>query len=269
MIMAERSGVRFKGFRLLADQWMSMVHGWHFIGTRQRCEHGAQWQPISSYPIPIRLRPELGVQNAHRVHNMRLASYALDRALLHPGQALSMARLVGEPSEGHGYRHGPILIHNGLGESLGGGLCQVSTGLFNAALCAGLEILEHHNHSVDLWGEQRAFPLGRDSAFVYARKDVKFRNPHPFPVCLHMAVSADDTQLMTEVRAPQPLTTTVNIQTRIIAMLEPPRDAPASAWNPGWLVETMRGIQDGNSKHVDYHVVSHYKPCRKPQGAHA
>lgn len=58
-------------------------------------------------------------------------------------------------------RTGPMIMGDSLGFTVGGGLCQITTTLFNAALLANLQILEKHNHNMDIWGNNRFIELGR------------------------------------------------------------------------------------------------------------
>jgi vancomycin resistance protein VanW len=60
----------------------------------------------------------------------------------------------------------------------------MSTVLYNVGLLGGLEILERHCHSIDLYGEDRYFELGRDASIEYGYLDLRLRNPHDFPVLL-------------------------------------------------------------------------------------
>ncbi len=69
----------------------------------------------------------------------------------------------------------------------GGGVCQTSTTLYNAALLAGLEIVERHRHH---WPARYA-PLGRDAAVAYSNIDMRFRNNLPAPVRIVAQVSGD------------------------------------------------------------------------------
>ena len=70
------------------------------------------------------------------------------------------------------------MIRNGeLGFEIGGGVCQVSSIVYLAALRAGLTILERHSHSVDIYQEhERVAPLGADATVVYGTKDFQFMN---------------------------------------------------------------------------------------------
>lgn len=254
--MTEVSGIRFKRLRLGIDRLQCIVRGWRFAPT---LPHPLKaWPTLGRFVSPIRQRPELGEQNKNRIHNMELACTSLNGVLLPPRSALSLRQLLGDPTTSRGYRLGPVLQDGRVGTSAGGGLCQVSTVLFNAALLAGLEILERHAHSSDPWGENRAFPLGLDATFVHGRLDLKVRNPYAFPVQLAMSLSEGSDALEAAFMAPQEFPTPV-IQTEVLECIEAPRET----WMPGWQVETCRWNAEGR---ITYRAISNYAPTPKPGG---
>ena len=74
----------------------------------------------------------------------------------------------------------PTIINGKLEDSVGGGMCQVSTTVFNAAFEAGLQIVERHNHELYI----SHYPLGRDATVSYGSYDLKFRNDTPHWILL-------------------------------------------------------------------------------------
>lgn len=168
---------------------------------------------LASFSLPIKERAALGGQNTNRLKNMRLACAAIDRTVLLPGKIFSMQRLIGEPTGENGYLPGPVIVGGRLSSSPGGGLCQISTVLFNAALLADMNILEKHNHSVDLWGEDRMVGLGLDAVYAYALKDLKFRNTHSTPVLIQISVDDAGKSVTADFYATAPETMTVRLET--------------------------------------------------------
>jgi vancomycin resistance protein YoaR len=107
-----------------------------------------------------------------RVHNIGLAAAALRGLLLPPGAVLSYNQTVGPRDPGRGYRKAPVLINNELVPGDGGGVCQVSSTLFNAALLADMHVEARTNHS-------RPVPYlaaGRDATVEYGSIDLRLRN---------------------------------------------------------------------------------------------
>ncbi len=115
---------------------------------------------------------DVAAGNPDRAHNIKLGATAINAILLAPGDIFSFNEVVGEASAAKGYRYAPVIVGDELVPGLGGGLCQVSTTLYNAALLANLEIVERHNHSMPI----SYIPLGRDATVATGSLDLKFRN---------------------------------------------------------------------------------------------
>lgn len=107
-----------------------------------------------------------------RADNIRNAASRLDGVLLAPGQVLSFNETVGPRTAERGYRIAPVIIGNKFDEGMGGGVCQVSSTAYKAALLAGLAVVERHNHSLAV----SYIDLGLDAAVVYGMLDLKLRN---------------------------------------------------------------------------------------------
>jgi len=107
-----------------------------------------------------------------RAYNVSVAARAFDELLVAPGEEVSFNKVVGPRSSEAGYRNAPVIINNEFVEGIGGGVCQVSTTLYNSVLLANLEIVERTNHSLPV----SYVPIGRDATVVYESIDFKFRN---------------------------------------------------------------------------------------------
>lgn len=110
--------------------------------------------------------------------NALRAAKSLDGAVIAPGHVLSFNRLVGSWTPDRGYVMAPVSFDGELVNDWGGGVCQTSTVLYNAALLAGLEIVERHRHT---WAPRYA-PPGLDAAVAQSNIDLRLRNPYPWPV---------------------------------------------------------------------------------------
>ncbi len=110
--------------------------------------------------------------NPDRIHNIRLAAAALRGALIPPGSTLSFNKRVGPRDAARGYLKAPVLIDNDLVPGDGGGVCQVSSTLFNAAVLAGMATESRTNHSRPV----PYLPAGRDAAVEYGLIDLVLRN---------------------------------------------------------------------------------------------
>jgi vancomycin resistance protein YoaR len=108
----------------------------------------------------------------NRIHNVQLLANLIDRHLIAPGSTFSFNKTTGERNAAKGFLEAPVIINGELKNGLGGGVCQVSTTVFNAAFEAGLSITERHNHALYI----DHYPLGRDATVNYPDTDLKFVN---------------------------------------------------------------------------------------------
>ncbi|WP_018131700.1 VanW family protein [Effusibacillus pohliae] len=115
-----------------------------------------------------------------RVENIRVTTQLVNNTVVEPGQEFSFNKIVGMPTKAKGFRPGTVFGDGGqLKQELGGGMCQVSSTLYNVALETGMEILERHPHSKPV----PYIAPGRD-ATIYDDKDLRFRNPLAKPVII-------------------------------------------------------------------------------------
>ena len=119
-----------------------------------------------------------------RTHNLMTAARALNGTLIKPGELFSYNEVVGPRQPSRGYRKAPIFVRGEVEQGIGGGVCQVSTTLYNAALLANMEIVSraHHSRPVD------DAPVGRDATVAYPSPDLKFKNTTPAPVYISASV---------------------------------------------------------------------------------
>ena len=111
----------------------------------------------------------------NRIHNVQLVSRLIDRTLIPPGTTFSFNETTGERTEEKGFREAPVIINGELENGLGGGVCQVSTTVFNAAYEAGLGITARTNHALYI----DHYPLARDATVNYPDLDLRFVNDTP------------------------------------------------------------------------------------------
>ena len=120
--------------------------------------------------------------SASRVENINIACGAINETVLEPGGSFSFNGAVGRRTEERGYRDAPVLVDGHKEQGCGGGVCQLSSTLYMAAVDAGLTIDEPHAHS-----EGVAYaPEGKDATVVYGEKDLCFTNSLSEPVTLYV-----------------------------------------------------------------------------------
>ena len=108
----------------------------------------------------------------NRIHNVQLVSHLVDKHVIAPGETFSFNGATGERTADKGFMEAPVIINGELQTGLGGGVCQVSTTVFNAAYEAGLPIVSRTNHALYI----SHYPQGRDATVNYPDLDLKFRN---------------------------------------------------------------------------------------------
>lgn len=115
-----------------------------------------------------------------RTYNLRLAANAVNGIILKPGMEFSYNRTVGPRVISRGFRNAPIFVRGKLEPGVGGGICQVSSTIYNAVLLAGLKVTERNHHS-------RIVPYvgpGRDATVNYGLLDLRFVNNNSKPIAL-------------------------------------------------------------------------------------
>ncbi len=117
-----------------------------------------------------------------RVSNMAIAARDLDGTQIAPGQTISLNELLGNTSDDRRYSEAPAFNGEGTVAERGGGVCQVSSAIYVAALQAGLSIVERHAHSVAV----DYVPVGLDATLSYGGYDLKICNDYAQPVVLHV-----------------------------------------------------------------------------------
>jgi vancomycin resistance protein YoaR len=111
-----------------------------------------------------------GVPN--RIHNVELVAHLVDDKLIAPGTTFSFNKTTGDRNAAKGFLTAPVIVNGEVTTGLGGGVCQVSTTVFNAAFEAGLKITDRTNHALYI----SHYPQGRDATVNYPDVDLKFVN---------------------------------------------------------------------------------------------
>ncbi|MEO7689683.1 MAG: VanW family protein [Sphingomonas sp.] len=138
--------------------------------------------------------------NAGKIQNLRCALRGLDGIEVEAGRTLSFWRQVGRPVRRRGFVPGRELREGCMIATIGGGLCQLSNALYDAALQAGLEIVERHGHTRIVPGSRAA--AGRDATVFWNYLDLRMRGPRPFRI--EARLTADDLELTICGYGPQP-----------------------------------------------------------------
>lgn len=122
--------------------------------------------------------------DANRSTNIAVASKAINGKLLMPGEVFSFNDVVGDRTAENGYRMAHVIVNKELVDGIGGGVCQVSTTLYNSALRAGLETVQRFHHSIP----SSYVGLGLDATVAYGLLDYKFKNTLAYPIYIETVV---------------------------------------------------------------------------------
>lgn len=123
--------------------------------------------------------------NHQRTHNIQLATRAINNVVLFPGEVFSFNRIVGKRTEQKGYLKAPVIIKGEISEGIGGGICQVSSTLFNAVDQIHVKIIERYSHSKQV----PYVPPNRDATVSWYGPDFVFKNPHHQPLLIRAKTS--------------------------------------------------------------------------------
>lgn len=132
--------------------------------------------------------------NDNRISNIRLACSSINCMMLEPGEEFSFNGVVGQRTRDAGYKKAGVYISGEVGEEIGGGICQVSTTLFNAVVKADLEVVERHNHSLPV----SYVDNGKDATVNWGSQDFRFVNSSDEPIYI-VAYVTDDWRIRTHI----------------------------------------------------------------------
>ncbi|BAC13322.1 hypothetical conserved protein [Oceanobacillus iheyensis HTE831] len=118
--------------------------------------------------------------NTQRANNIKLAAESINNTVLFPGEVFSFNDTVGERTREKGYQKAPVIIKGELDEDIGGGICQVSSTLFNAVDLKGIQITERYAHSKQV----PYVPQGRDATVSWWGPDFAFKNLYNEPLLI-------------------------------------------------------------------------------------
>ncbi|MET3290950.1 UNVERIFIED_CONTAM: vancomycin resistance protein YoaR [Brevibacillus sp. OAP136] len=118
--------------------------------------------------------------NRNRVNNIALSAKSLHNYVVFPGEVFSFNKVVGMRTKEKGYKEAPVIVRGEISEGVGGGICQVSSTLFNAVDRAGLHIVQRYSHSRQV----PYVPPGRDATVSWYGPDFKFQNKYAYPILI-------------------------------------------------------------------------------------
>lgn len=154
--------------------------------------------------------------NIDRNENLKLALECIDGVILAPGDTFSFDKALGERTAEKGYKSAKIFSGGKIIDSIGGGICQVSSTLYNAVLRSNLDVLERHNHSFIV----SYLPAGYDAAVAYQVIDFKFKNSTNWPIKIQGRTTDANELVVTIIGTNENPGRTVEFYTQIVKTTE-------------------------------------------------
>ncbi|WP_092475639.1 VanW family protein [Desulfotruncus arcticus] len=206
---------------------------------------------------------------AGRTYNIKVAASALDGLLIGPGEEFSFNRVVGPRSSEAGYKNANVIINNELVPGLGGGVCQVSSTLYNAVLLANLKVTDRSNHSLPIG----YVPMGRDATVAYDAIDFRFVNNGESYIYIKTAV--DGNNLIIKLFGNKEKTSKVEINSWVKDQIEPTivyekdpnlasgEQVVKQKGSEGFIAVTERIVWQDGKKIIEQLPESHYQKVNR------
>lgn len=120
-----------------------------------------------------------------RTTNLRIATQKINDKVVLPGETFSYNKTLGERTPAAGYKNAKVYENGQVVDGIGGGICQISSTLYNSVLMANLDIVERRNHQF----VTSYTPAGRDATVVYGSTDFKFKNNRDYAIKIKASIS--------------------------------------------------------------------------------
>ncbi len=151
-----------------------------------------------------------------RTHNIKIATSSASHLLVRPGEVFSLNKSMGPRLAKFGYKEAKVIINNELVPGIGGGVCQVSSTLYNAVLLSNMGIVERRSHALP----SSYIPLGRDATISENYIDFKFQNTSKYPIYIYGEVHGSWVKFSIYGKNENP-GRTVKIRTEVVKKTEP------------------------------------------------
>lgn len=190
----------------------------------------------------------------NRSHNLQKAVSSINGTTIKENEIFSFNKTVGSRSSATGYRDAMVVVGDKFEPGIGGGICQVSSTLYNTVLLAGMDIVERYNHALSV----TYVPLGRDATVVYGVQDFRFRNNTDSPIYIKANASGGtlsiriygNTHYKQNIKLYSVVDKTIPFQTitKPDPELAPGQQIIEHRGFPGYVVRAFRQYLDGNGK---------------------
>ncbi|WP_059041742.1 VanW family protein [Paenibacillus rubinfantis] len=194
----------------------------------------------------VQFSTSLSTSGTGRVHNVDSAARSIDGRVLAPGEIFDYNEAIEYAEKTFGFQEAPVIFGGRLVPGVGGGICQVSSTLYNAAVRAGLSIVERRNHSLPV----SYLPKGQDATFAKGYINFRFKNTSGHHLLIRAEVK--NRQLTVKLFGDMPENVSYSLESRTTEILPPPNKYVANTSLPagsrqilvrgkqGYVVETYR-----------------------------
>ncbi len=138
-----------------------------------------------SFELISEFTTEFNPNQRARTSNLKIATEAINGTILAPGESFSFNKTVGPRTTERGFKSSPIYVAGQILDGIGGGICQVSSTLYNAVLLANLEVLERVNHGLTV----PYVSLSRDATVSWGAVDFRFKNSSDNYIYIHAEIN--------------------------------------------------------------------------------
>lgn len=219
---------------------------------------------ISEYSTRLSSQPE------GRFHNIRATATVIDMMVLKPGELFDYEKVVETARNKYGFQEAPVILNGKLVPGIGGGICQVSSTLYNAVLLYGLEVVSRQNHSVPV----SYVPMGQDATYSTGYINFQFRNNTDHSVLIH--TEWNHNQLSVKLFGKRSPSLQYKIESKVVKTLPPPvqyvyngslaegQQVVIQNGKEGYLVKTWRHTYE-NGKLTATEEISEDRYQPKPQ----
>ncbi|KNY29756.1 VanW family protein [Pseudobacteroides cellulosolvens] len=210
--------------------------------------------------------------DANRGVNIRLAASKINGKILAPGEVFSFNDTVGERTKEGGYKEAHTYVAGKIVDGIGGGICQVSTTLYNAVLMSDLDVVRRSNHQFTV----SYVPFGRDAAVSYPDLDLKFRNSTKWPLKIVCYVTNSNNINFSLIGKNDTPTKQVILNTKTVKTIEPTvknindptmnvgTTSVVKSGGRGYVIDTYKIVKVDNKVIKDSKIhTSYYRPLTR------
>lgn len=207
-----------------------------------------------------------------RLNNIKLAASKINGSIIYPGEIFSANKALGDTTIDNGYMLAPIILNGKLEDGIGGGVCQVSSTLYNAVMYSELEVVERQCHSRPVGYVEK----GRDATLAWDYLDFKFKNSTQYPIYIESNVENNQVNVRIYGFESRKLSRTLKFESVVTEVISPPADniiedptlkvgtkVYVSQPKEGYKVKVYKAIYEADKLIDKVHIsTSTYRPAR-------